>query len=637
MDADMVKTRLASYRRADHPVRSDAVGRGEGRRDIGHTGRWYRRRMTTELGPATAPMAALTRTAAERYPDARAALFRRGDDWQEVTYAELWDEVKRLALGLIGLGVELGDRVAVQCNTRYEFSLVDLAASTVGAIVVPVYPSNSPDECRWVIGDSGAKLVIAENAGQVAKIDEVRDHLPALQRVVIIDGESEGALPLAEVRAAGDGGDESVLDERIAAVRPDDPCLIIYTSGTTGRPKGVVLTNAGFAAGRESAVEMALFGPGDLVYLFLPMAHVFAQLIHADCIEVGAAIAYWGGDATQIVPELGQIKPTVLPSVPRIFEKVYALAMGMVPPEREEAVQQAIKLGVRVRDAHRRGDKLSDEEEAAFAKADEEMFALVRGIFGGRIHLAISGAAPIAPEILEFFYAAGVPVFEGWGMTETTSIGTLNLPDGYKFGTIGKAIAGADVRIASDGEIEIAGPMLLKEYWNNPEATAETFTDDGYLRTGDLGSIDDDGFVTITGRKKDIIITAGGKNLTPANLENDLRRSRWISQAVMYADRKPYPVALVTLDAEEVVPWASERDLPTDLAELAEHDEMVGLIQEVLHEVNARYAKVEQIKKFKILERDFSLESGELTPSLKLKRNVVYERYSEYFEELYRS
>jgi long-chain acyl-CoA synthetase len=535
------------------------------------------------------------------------------------------------------LGVGAGDRVAIQSNTRYEFSLVDLAASTAGAIVVPVYPSNSPDECRWVIGDSGATVVICEDAAQVAKVDEVRADLPALEHIVVIDGEVEGTIPLAELAARGDGGDESALEARIADVGPDDPCLIIYTSGTTGRPKGVVLTNRGFAAGRESAVEMALFGPGDVVYLFLPMAHVFAQLVHADCVEVGATVAYWGGDATQIVTELGQIKPTVLPSVPRIFEKVYAMAMGMVPPEREEEVARAIKLGVKARDAHRRGETLSPEEEAAFAKADEELFPLVRSIFGGRIQLAISGAAPIAPEILEFFYACGVPVFEGWGMTETTSIGTLNLPDAYKFGTIGQPVAGADVRIAEDGEIEIAGPMLLKEYWNNPEATAEIFTDDGYLRTGDLGSIDEDGFVTITGRKKDIIITAGGKNLTPANLEGDLRRSRWISQAVMYADRKPYPVALVTLDAEEVIPWAAERGLPTDLSELARHEEMQRMVHEVLQAVNARYAQVEQIKKFRILERDFSLEEGELTPSLKLKRNVVYERYAEHFEMLYQS
>ena len=253
------------------------------------------------------------------------------------------------------------------------------------------------------------------------------------------------------------------------------------------------------------------------------------------------------------------------------------------------------------------------------------------------IKLAISGAAPIAPEILEFFYAAGVPVFEGWGMTETTSIGTLNLPDAYKFGTIGRPVAGADVRIAEDGEIEMAGEMIMREYWRNPEATAEVMTDDGYLRTGDLGSIDDDGYVTITGRKKDIIITAGGKNLTPANLEGDLRRSRWISQAVMFGDRKPYPVALITLDAEaDRAVGRRPTGLPTDVAELAEHAEVRALIQADLDDANAHYAQVEQIKKFKILERDFTLEGGELTPSLKLKRNVVYANYADDFEKLYR-
>ena len=325
----------------------------------------------------------------------------------------------------------------------------------------------------------------------------------------------------------------------------------------------------------------------------------------------------------------------MLPSVPRIFEKVYALAMGMVPAGDEERVAQAIQLGVKVRKARRAGEEVSDADAEAFEKADAEMFSLVRGIFGGNINLAISGAAPIAPEILEFFYAAGVPVFEGWGMTETTSLGTLNLPDAFRFGTIGPPVPGVDVRIAEDGEIEIAGDIVMREYWRNPQATAEVMTEDGYLQTGDLGSIDEDGYVTITGRKKDIIITAGGKNLTPANLEGDLRRSRCISQAVMFGDRKPYPVALITLDPDEIVPWAKEHGLSTDIAELADSKEVRDMIQAELDRVNEQYAKVEQIKRFKILDHDFSLEGGELTPSLKLKRNVVYDKFSEAFEDLY--
>ena len=288
--------------------KSDGSG-GHGGWDFGHCPSGSFGAMTTDSGPAIASMAALTKNAAERYAGVAAARFRREDEWAELTYAELWEQVRSLALGLIDLGVEAGDRVAILCNTRVEFSVADLAASTVGAIVVPVYPSNSPDECEWVVGDSGSKVIVCENAAQVAKIDAVRGGLPDLQHVLIIDGEAPGATPMADVLAAGAAGDESVIDARIAAVQPEDACLIIYTSGTTGRPKGVVLTNGGFAAGRHSAVEMALFGPGDVVYLYLPMAHVFAQLIHADCVEVGATIAYWGGDTTQIVPELGQVQP----------------------------------------------------------------------------------------------------------------------------------------------------------------------------------------------------------------------------------------------------------------------------------------------------------------------------------------
>jgi long-chain acyl-CoA synthetase len=580
-------------------------------------------------------MVALMRTAAGRYGDGPAARFQRDGEWIQWTYNELWDRVREFALGLIALGVDVGDRVCILANTRVEFTVADLAASSVGAVVVPVYPSNSADECQWVVGNSGATLIVCENAAQVAKIEAVRANLPDLQHVVIIDGEAPGTLSMADVVTRGAGIDDAELARRADAVGPDDACLIIYTSGTTGRPKGVVLTNKGFAVGRRCAVEMALMGHDDVTYLFLPLAHVFAQLIQADCIELGAQIAYWGGDATQIVGELGAIKPTVLPSVPRIFEKVYALAMGMVPPGDEERVAHAIKLGVNVRKARRAGEDVSDADAEAFEKADAEMFSLVRGIFGGNIKLAISGAAPIASEILEFFYAAGVPVFEGWGMTETTSLGTLNLPDAFKFGTIGPAVPGVDVRIAPDGEIEIAGDIVMREYWRNPQATADVMTEDGYLQTGDLGSIDENGFVTITGRKKDIIITAGGKNLTPANLEGDLRRSRWISQAVMFGDRKPYPVALITLDPDEIVPWAKEHGLSTDVAELADSDEVRDMIQGELDRVNEQYAKVEQIKRFKILDHDFSLEGGELTPSLKLKRNVVYDKFAEAFEDLY--
>ena len=595
--------------------------------------------MSTDVGAEDVlpnhSMASLARNGAAAYGDSVAAMFLRDGGWQSLTYDELWQRVREVALGLVSLGVERGDRVAVLANTRVEFAVADLAISTAGAIVVPVYPSNSADECEWVVGNSQSRVVVCEDAAQVAKIDSVRANLPDLEHVVVIEGEVAGAMTLDELGARGAGGDEGELDRRIAAVSDDDGCLIIYTSGTTGRPKGVLLTNRGFAAGRTSTRDMQLFGRGDSVYLYLPLAHVFGQICQAATLEVGGALAFWGGDPNQIIAEMGQVHPTVLPSVPRIFEKVYALAMAFIPPERADAAAAAVSLGVRVRDSAFTGETFTEEEQAAFDRADAEMFSLVRGIFGGNIKLAVSGAAPIAPDILRFFYAAGVPVMEGWGMTETTAIGTLNLPDAHRFGSIGRAVAGADIRIAVDGEIEMAGPMLMKEYWRNPAATAEVMTDDGYLRTGDLGSIDDDGYVAITGRKKDIIITAGGKNLTPANLEGDLRRSRWISQVVMYGDRKPYPVAVLTLDLEAVQAWAEANGHDPDPAALAANDALRAMIQADLDDANAKYARVEQIKRFRVLERDFTLEAGELTPSLKLKRNVVYANYAAQFESLY--
>lgn len=585
-------------------------------------------------GSVTATMATLAKSAAGRYGEDVAATFLRDGEWQSMTFAELWTAVSELARGFVDLGIEPGDRIAILSSTRVEFTIVNLAANAAACIAVPVYPSNSPEECAWVVGDSGAKVVVCENASQVAKIDEVRGQLPALQ-IVVIDGPVDATPTIEDISERGRARDESELDDRAAQVAVDDACLIIYTSGTTGRPKGVVLTNKGFATGQRSTADMKLFGRGDCVYLFLPLAHVFGQLVQAGALEVGATIAFWGGDPNQIVAELGQVHPNVFPSVPRIFEKVYSFATGMIPPGQEEATAAAIELGVRVREARQRGEDVSPAEAEAFDLADGQMFSLVRGIFGGAIKLAISGAAPIAPDVLRFFYASGVPVMEGWGMTETTGIGTVNRLEAHKFGTIGRPVAGADIRIADDGEIEMSGDLLLREYWGNQEATADVMTADGFLRTGDLGTIDAEGYVSITGRKKDIIVTAGGKNLTPANLEGDLRRSRWVSQAVMFGDRRPYPVAIVTLDVDVVVPWATERGHPTDLASLARNDELISVIQADLDTANAKYARVEQIKKFAILDRDFTLESGELTPSLKLKRNVVYERCAEAFAELY--
>ncbi|HUA70773.1 MAG TPA: long-chain fatty acid--CoA ligase [Solirubrobacteraceae bacterium] len=570
--------------------------------------------------------------AAERHGDRLSVRFQRDGEWRELTFAEVAEVVEEIALGLVSLGIEAGDRVALLANTRPEWTFSSLAISRAGAVVVPIYPTNSPEECEWVVGNSDSRIVICEDVGQAAKIDQVRERLDALEHVLLIEGGNPESS-IDDLRERARGGDRSELDRRCEAVEPGDPYTIIYTSGTTGPPKGVVLSHGNCASVGVMCQEIGFVTHEDLSYLYLPLAHSFALTVQLASFDVGSGIVYWSGDALQIIAELMQVNPTYFPSVPRIFEKLYALALSMA--ESEEQLRGAVEVGVKVRQLRARGEQVPEELSAAYDRAEEALYGRVRALFGANMEKCVTGAAPISSEILEFFYACGVSVLEGWGMTETVAVGTVNRLDNFKFGTVGIPLPGVEFKIADDGEILIKGPNVFREYWRNPEATRQTFTEDGWMRTGDLGSIDGDGFMSITGRKKDIIITAGGKNLTPANLENDLKQSRWISQAVMHGDRRPYPVALITLDPDEIAPWAKERGLPDEMAQLIEREEIRELIQDVLDRANAKYAQVEQIKKFALLPHDLTQEGGELTPTLKLKRNVVNERYADVFEGLY--
>jgi long-chain acyl-CoA synthetase len=586
-----------------------------------------------ELAPLTA--AGLPSFAIAAHGSRRALRVKGDGVWRDRSYAEVAEEIERLATGFIVQGIEPGDRVCILSDTRPEWSVAAYALWTAGAVVVPIYPSNSPEECAWVAGNSGAVAVIVEDAAQLAKIATVRGTLPALRTLFVIEGRDAVDDVSAFEELAASGGEREELSRRRDAVSPDDVALIIYTSGTTGPPKGCVLTHRNAMSLCSIVLEIETLRPGEVAYLYLPLAHVFAQIVQLAAFQVGAAIAYYGGDTKQIIPELMEVHPDYLPSVPRIFEKLHALAMSQVPPEEQDDVARAVTLGVQVRGLEARGEPVPDEMRGPFERADERIFSKVRALFGGRLREALTGAAPIAPEILEFFYAAGVPVMEGYGMSETMAIGTVNRQESFRFGTVGRALPGLEVRIADDGEILMRGPHVFSGYWDNEPATREVLDPEGWLYTGDLGSLDEDGYLTITGRKKDIIITAGGKNLAPANLENDLRQSPFISHAVMYGDRRPYPVALITLDAEAILPWAREHGLPDDLGELPDHPDAIALVQEALDGVNSRYAQVEQIKRFAILDHDFTQETGELTPTLKVKRNVVYSRYAEMFEALY--
>src|SRR4051812_22721439 len=594
----------------------------------------------TTAGPAqrgtdSVTIADIVNLAAERYGERPAARFKRGDAWAEISYAELGGIVSEIARGLIDLGLEPGDRVALLCTTRVEWSFVDFAITAAGGVVVPIYPTNSPDECAWVAGDSESRFVVCEDASQVAKIAAVRERLPKLEEIVAIEP-ADAALALDELRERGRGRDAREVAERTAAVTPEDTYTIIYTSGTTGPPKGCVLSHGNYRTVTRMCEEIGVIEAGEAVYLYLPLAHSYALLIQLLAVDLGAPLIYWSGDPQQIVPDLMATKPAYLPSVPRIFEKIYTLVTSNNDPEK---IAQATQLGLKVRRMNEAGQAVPAELQAAFDKADAELFANVRNIFGGNLKQATSGAAPIAREILEFFYACGAPVLEGYGMTETSTVTTTSTVADHKLGTVGRALPGSEVRIAGDREILVRGPHIFAGYYSPGDDTTAFggVSGDGWLHTGDLGSLDEDGYLTITGRKKDIMITAGGKNLTPANLENDLKRSRWISQAVMHADRRPYPVALITLDPEEIVHFAREHGLPEDVASLHDHPQVVELIQGELDRVNENYARVEQIKRFFILDHDLSQETGELTPTLKVKRNVINDRYAGDFEALYAS
>ena len=590
-------------------------------------------------GTGSTTIADLCARAADRYADKVAIKHKVDGAWRDLTFVQLGDTVTELGLGLMALGLEPGERVAILCNTRPEWTYADFAIAAAGGVVVPIYPTNSPEECEWVAGNSESVFVICEDAEQVAKIDAVRDRLPALRKIIVVDpsGDVADAISLEDLRRRGNRRDAALLRARTEAVRPDDPFTFIYTSGTTGPPKGCVLTHGNYRSVVDMVGERGLFREDEehLVYLFLPLAHAFALLIQLCAVDQGTAIAYYGGDTKAIVGELMEVKPTYLPSVPRIFEKLYTLAQQQLTPEELETIRT---VGGEIQDLEVRGEPVPQELRDRFTPVAPKA-EFVRGLFGGRLREAVTGAAPIAKEILEFFWGCGIPVLEGYGMTETSTVATNSTPEDHRFGTVGRALPGVEIKIADDGEVLIKGANIFRGYYKNADASFGA-VEDGWLHTGDLGSLDEDGFLSITGRKKDIIITAGGKNLTPANLENDMKQSRWVSQAVMYGDRRPYPVMLVTLDEEEVVPWAENQADPpiedTSVAALAQNPQVRALIQGELDKANRKYAQVEQVKKFVILDHDLTQETGELTPTLKVKRNVVNEKYAPLFDELYR-
>src|SRR5436190_1341691 len=587
-------------------------------------------------GTGSKTIADMLPLAVQRFGDQPAQRFKVGEDWKDVSYAELGEVVREVCLGLIDLGLQPGDKVSILSHARPEWTQACFGLLTAGCTLVTIYQTNSPEECQYVAGHSESRAIFVEDAEQLAKIREVRDELPELEFVIVMDPSGaelgDDAVSLHDLRERGRDRDEDEFEARYSAVSPEDYCLYIYTSGTTGPPKGCLLTHANYRAITDAIVNQGVIQPGDSTYLFLPLAHAFAILIQLATLDVGATIAYWSKDPQEIIAELTQVNPTYFPSVPRMFEKIYTLATSAAGDP--EKIRRSAELGVKVRQMRERGEEVPAELQEAFDQAEEGLYKNVRALFGTNMRECVTGAAPIAPEILQFFSACGVPVMEGYGMTETATAATGNRPEEFRFGSVGKPFEGVDVKIADDGEVLIKGPNIFKGYYKNEGATKEAL-EDGWLHTGDLGRVDEDGFLYITGRKKDIIITAGGKNITPANLENGLKQSRWISQAVVVGDRRPYLVALITLDPEEAPALAEQLGIEADLEAMSSDEKVRAEIQKDLDRVNSEVGRVEQIKRFRILPHDLSQETGELTPTLKVKRNVVHDKFAGAIDEIY--
>jgi long-chain acyl-CoA synthetase len=567
-----------------------------------------------------------------------AARVPRDGAWLETTFADLGAAVREIAGGLIALGVQPGDRVAILGSTRPEWTLADCGALCAGATVVPVYHTNSPSECSYVLGHSEARVLICEDAVQLEKIESVRGELPALEHVFTMLP-VDGAPSLADLRARAGEVPEGAVATAAARVRPTDPATIVYTSGTTGPPKGCVLTHANCVATIRMYEEQLRdeLRPGVTIFMFLPLAHSLARVVQMVAIDVGATLSFWQGDPKLLLDDLTQARPMYFPSVPRVFEKIHARALAAVEdasPVRRRLFDWAIATGSRVRELERRGESPGALARAGLRVADRLVLSRVRELFGGELRLGLTGAAPIGRDVLEFFDACGVLILEGYGMTETCAAATLNTPGEFRFGTVGRPLPGSEVAIAEDGEVLMRGPHVFGGYHRDEEATRSTFGA-GWLQSGDLGEIDADGYVAITGRKKDLIITSSGKNISPTNLETALREKRWISQAVVYGDNRSYLVALLTIDPEEVEALAARAGVPADLHAMVGDPKVHAVLQEAVDEVNREFARIEQIKRFGVLDHDLSQAGGELTPTLKVKRATVYDRYGSKFDALY--
>ena len=563
-----------------------------------------------------------------------AYLVGHDDHWHEVSWAEADERVNALANGLLARGVKKGDAFAILARTTLEWALFDFALAHIGAIVTPVYANNSPKDVEYVLDHSDSIGVLCEEAAQRAKVEEAHDQLPKLRHILTFDD-----LPaLEEEGRAFAAANPSALNEAVAAVGEEDLFTYIYTSGTTGPPKGCMIRHRNYYT--MTAVIDSLPGIvqlGDLMLLYLPLAHNFGRLMHLAGPYAGYTTAFVP-DPTGIATAIPALRPTVLPSVPRVYEKVHTAvvsAFAEATGAKRRLIAWSLSVGRRAAAPRTEGRGLPAWLKIQHAIADRLVYSKVRERLGGRLRTPISGGAPLAQEIAEFFDLFGIRIYEGYGLTECTTAATINTPEHHRFGTVGRAFPGFELRLAEDGELLIRSETVFAGYYKDPEATAEVLDADGWLKTGDVAEIDADGFVRITDRKKDILVTAGGKNVAPQNLENDLKTSRLVSQALVVGDRQPYVAALITLEPDEIGKWAAAHGVEGDMGALAQDERVRALLQDVVDGVNRERSRFEQVRRFVILPRDFSVEQGEITPTLKLRRRACMEHFAHTVEELY--
>jgi long-chain acyl-CoA synthetase len=555
--------------------------------------------------------------------------------WSDVTAGQFRDQVAALARALIAAGIEPGDRVGLLSHTRYEWTVADYAIWTAGAVTVPVYETSSAEQVEWILGDSGAKAVIAETDAHEQIISDVRDRLPDLARVWRIDA-------LDDLAAMGN----EVTDEQLRAARTSraagDLATIIYTSGTTGRPKGCELTHRNLLSAVRNAVDGSLVEifqePGGSTLLFMPLAHVFARIIEIGCLESGAILGHWS-DSSTVAKGLPEFQPTFLLAVPRVFEKVFNTAQQTASASsvKKKIFAAATDTAIAVSQAKSAGKAGSPALRLRHAVFDHLVYGKLRAAVGGKVTYAISGGAPLGERLGHFFRGAGITVLEGYGMTETSAAAMVNKPNRNKIGTVGQPIPGVSGKIADDGEILLRGGIVFGRYWHNPEATAEALDADGWLHTGDLGSLDDEGFLRVTGRKKELIVTAGGKNVAPAVLEDRLRANPLVSQVMVVGDGRPFIASLITLDPEALDHWKKQhgKQESATAADLAEDPDLLADLQAAVDDANKAVSRAESIRKFRVLPEDFTIDNGYLTPSLKVKRAIVAKNFAGDIDELY--